>query len=255
MSPTDLATFDVARMSAALAETTSAFAAAVADLDPDTTVPTCPDWSVRVLVGHLGQASRWGAEVVRTGTADGLPDPRGQDPGPQAGWATFLQAGAAELVDAVRAADRTATVWTPVGPCNPDFWLRRMLNDAAVHLADATSMAGRPYIVAPELAVDVISEVLELVSAPLARTLNPSADQLRGTGQTMLLRPDEVVGWLVTRTPDGVRWTRAHRPADVELRGPARDLVLVLARRLPPTAVTITGDRALLDHWLANTPY
>jgi len=41
------------------------------------------------------------------------------------------------------------------------------------------------------------------------------------------------------------------------LRGPASDVLLVLLRRLPPDdpAVQVLGDRALLDNWLADTPF
>ncbi|MFC7586926.1 hypothetical protein ACFQYP_26735 [Nonomuraea antimicrobica] len=40
---------------------------------------------------------------------------------------------------------------------------------------------------------------------------------------------------------------------DVELSGPVAECMLVLARRLPPRDVT--GDRALLEHWLAHTAF
>jgi hypothetical protein len=40
-------------------------------------------------------------------------------------------------------------------------------------------------------------------------------------------------------------------------RSPASDVLLVLLRRLPPDdpAVQVLGDRALLDRWLAGTPF
>jgi acyl-CoA synthetase (NDP forming) len=41
--------------------------------------------------------------------------------------------------------------------------------------------------------------------------------------------------------------------ADVTLAGPVEDLLLVLTRRLPADRVTITGDHALAEHWLART--
>nr|WP_276209769.1 SCP2 sterol-binding domain-containing protein [Amycolatopsis vastitatis] len=76
---------------------------------------------------------------------------------------------------------------------------------------------------------------------------------MRGTGQTLRLAPDDGPGWLVTRTPGGVRWSRAAGTADVTLAGPVEDLLLVLTRRLPADRVTITGDHALAQHWLAHT--
>ncbi|WP_399118448.1 maleylpyruvate isomerase N-terminal domain-containing protein [Streptomyces sp. KM273126] len=44
--------------------------------DWDAFVPTCPEWRLRVLVGHLGQAPRRAAGIVRGGPADGVPDPQ-----------------------------------------------------------------------------------------------------------------------------------------------------------------------------------
>ncbi|MDT0347056.1 maleylpyruvate isomerase N-terminal domain-containing protein [Streptomyces litchfieldiae] len=55
---------------------TGAFAGAVAGPARDTHVPTCPEWRLRGLVGHIGQAHRWAAEIVRTGEPDAIPDPR-----------------------------------------------------------------------------------------------------------------------------------------------------------------------------------
>jgi hypothetical protein len=56
--------------------------------------------------------------------------------------------------------------------------------------------------------------------------------------------------WLVTLDPERVTVTGEHAPADAVLSGPAASLLLVLTRRLPPSAVSATGDQALLDQWL-----
>ncbi|MFI0470660.1 hypothetical protein ACH347_41915 [Saccharopolyspora sp. 5N102] len=142
-------------------------------------------------------------------------------------------------------------MWTFLGPWPAMFWLRRMLHDTTVHHADAALATGAAFEVAPDLAADAISEWLEVRSDPVAQTVKPDFAELRGAGQTLLLRPDTGLGWLITRTPDGVRWTRATDTAATTLAGPAKDLLLVLTRRLP--MVTITGDRNLADHWLAHT--
>ncbi len=68
-------------------------------------------------------------------------------------------------------------------------------------------------------------------------------------------------GWtfrqLVTRTPSGVTTARGHGKADVAVRGPAASLLLVLTRRLPPSApgIEVLGEQALLTHWLEHTPF
>ena len=51
--------------------------------------------------------------------------------------------------------------------------------------------------------------------------------------------------------------TQEHDKADLALRGPATDLLLVTTRRRPvgDTAVEVFGDRAVWDTWLARTPF
>ncbi|MEV0089358.1 maleylpyruvate isomerase family mycothiol-dependent enzyme [Saccharopolyspora sp. NPDC050642] len=242
---------DVAQLVKGLHERTAGFAEAVAGADPNARVPTCPEWPLRVLVGHVGQAHRWAAGIARSGPTP-VPDPFDADPGSPEDWSDWLHEGASILADAVLSAD-DRPVWTFLGPRPATFWLRRMLHDTTVHHADAALATGAAFEVAPDLAADAISEWLEVLSDPVAQTVKPAFAELRGTGQTLLLRPDTGLGWLITRTPDGVRWTRATETADTALAGPARDLLLVLTRRLPIDQVTITGDRNLADHWLART--
>jgi MDMPI C-terminal domain len=124
---------------------------------------------------------------------------------------------------------------------------------------DAALTAGLVAATAPDLAADVVSEGLELLSAPNAATLKPELAALRGDGQRIGLRPAEpdIPGWTITRTPAGFAWERRTRPADVVLTGAVHDLLLVFTRRLPPedARVTVTGDAALLQHWLAHTAF
>ncbi|MGW7352454.1 maleylpyruvate isomerase N-terminal domain-containing protein [Streptomyces sp. NPDC054784] len=250
---------------------TARFADAVRDGDADATVPTCPDWALRQLTAHVGQAHRWGAAIVRSGRPDAVPDPAQADPGEPAAWADWLNTGAAELAAAVRDIGPVTVVWTLVGERPAAFWPRRMLHDTSVHYADALltgagagadTSAGLGYAIDADLAADALNELLEIAGTPAAVAALPGFAQLRGEGQTLSLRPDEksVPGWLVTRTPEGVSWR--HVPAadpapeaDVTVSGSVADVMLVLARRLPADspAIKITGDRALVDHWLSHT--
>ncbi len=249
----------MARLAAGLREETSAVAAAVAGLDPRRQVLTCPEWRVRDLVGHIGQAHRWAAELVRSRAAAPVPDPRDTDPGDPRDWPGWLGAGADELAETVARTGPGTVVWTFLGERPAVFWLRRMLADTAVHHADAALTAGFVAATAPDLAADAVSEGLELLSSPNAATLKPDLAALRGDGQRIGLRPAEpdVPGWTITRTPAGVAWERRTPPADVVLTGAVHDLLLVFARRLPPddARVTVTGDAALLQHWLAHTAF
>ena len=68
--------------------------------------------------------------------------------------------------------------------------------------------------------------------------------------------PAPASGWS-PGTPSGVTVARGHGKADVAVRGPAVGLLLVLTRRLPPSApgIEVLGEHALLTHWLQHTPF
>jgi uncharacterized protein (TIGR03083 family) len=255
---------DVARLATGLREETAAIAAAVAGVGPQEVVPTCPEWRVRDLVGHIGQAHRWAARLVRQPHRQGraaapVPEPREAGPGHPDEWAGWLAAGADELVDAVAGAGPDTPVWTFLGERPAAFWLRRMLADTTVHHADAALTAGTAPAIAPDLAADAVSEGLGLIAASGAAGLKPELAALRGDGETIALHPQQPgpPGWAITRTPAGVAWERRTAPADVVLTGSVTQVLLVFSRRVPPTEarVTISGDAALLEHWLAHTAF
>lgn len=242
---------DVERLVEGLRAHGSDLAAAAQLSAPGTRVPTCPAWSVEVLVAHVGNAHRWAAEVLRTRTF--APIPAGTDAGPQAGWGKWLHRGVEELLDAITETGAATEVWTFLGPRPASSWLRRMVHETAVHHADAALTAGAAFTIAPDLAADAISEGLDNVAAPALRQSRPDLAELRGCGETLYLQPERLAGWLITRTPDGVRWARGPGDGDVRVAGPVRELLLVLTGRLPAAEVTVAGDRALLDHWLTHT--
>ena len=70
-------------------------------------VPTCPDWTVRQLVEHLGGVHRWAAAIVARGLLQDLPAAEQtafaapKDRGELLPW---FRAGARQLMDALKAA-------------------------------------------------------------------------------------------------------------------------------------------------------
>ncbi|MEU7895068.1 maleylpyruvate isomerase family mycothiol-dependent enzyme [Nonomuraea sp. NPDC049152] len=247
----------VGRLAEGLREQTAAFADAAAGAHPAVRVPTCPAWLLRDLVAHVGHAHRWAAGIVRTGEPAPAPDPLQAEVGDPATWPEWLRDGARELIRAVEDVGAETQVWTLVGPLPARFWLRRILHETSVHHADAALTAGTAFSVAPDLAADAIDESLEILSSPWAAS-KPTLAELRGAGETLLFRPAErMAGWLITRTPAGVRSERGTAGADVVVDGGVADLLRVLTRRLPPASpeVTVTGDRALLRHWLDRTAF
>lgn len=259
---------DAARMVEGLREHTAGLAGSAALPDPSTRVPTCPEWTLQDLVEHVGGAHRWATHLIRTGGPEGAEElPRPTPDGPE-GWTGRLRGGAEELIGAFEA-NADGTVEHPfLGTWPTVRWLRRMAHETAVHHADAAFTAGTPFAPAPDLAADAITEALELLTDVSAAAHKPGLAELRGRGETLRLRPAEPAshGWLITRKPEGPAFEHIpgeHIPgehgawdADVTVTGPVRELLLVLARRLAPDDagdVKVTGDRSLLDHWLAHT--
>lgn len=241
--------------------------ARIIDGDLERPVQACPGWTFRQLATHVGRGHRWAAQIVATRAATPIPvrevadGKLPQDPAQHAPW---LNAGANQVINAVTAAG-SDLVWTLAGLGPASFWARRRAHEAAVHLADAQLAAGRDVDLAPEAAADGIDEWLGLIAASTGGTPDPAraqAQDLRGDGQSLHVHATDpglsgTGEWLVTRTPSGVTVARGHGKADVAVRGPAASLLLVLTRRLPPTApgIEVLGEQALLTHWLQHTPF
>ena len=252
------------RYHAEIEASTETLAGLVDGADLTRTVPTCPDWTLRQLATHVGRAHRWAAEIASTRSAEFIPFrqvPDGKFPDDPAMHAAWLRAGAARLVEALRAAG-SDPVWA-FGELRPaSFWGRRMAHETAVHRADAEMTVGREVRFEPDIAADAIDEWLGLMSGlgndgdgdprlgalPDGAVLHVHAtdEGLDGAGE-----------WLVRREGSEVTVQPGHGRGDVALRGPAGRLLLVLLRRVPPDdpQVQVLGDPALLDGWLAATPF
>src|SRR5262245_16065450 len=138
---------------------TSRLAGTASGLDPGRPVPTCPEWTVRDLVTHVGRGHRWATAIVeermtsppRFSTADAPDDP--------AAWPEWLTSGARRLADAIRAAGPDQPVWTWQRNRTAGFWLRRMLHDELIHRFDAELVADGLGDVAADLAADGVSDM------------------------------------------------------------------------------------------------
>jgi len=234
--------------------------------DPATRVPTCPEWTLRQLVTHVGRAHRWAAAIVTTRAAEPIPFrevPDGRLPGDPAERSAWLRDGAARLAAAVTAAASTAgdggPVWTHLGPGPASYWARRMAHETAVHRADGQLAVGTRPVIDPVIAADGIAEWLGfLTGAPEDEQREHAAALPEGKIIHFHVTDEDAEGeWLIRGGPDGVTVTAGHGKGDMALRGPASAVLLVLLRRLPPDDpdVQIVGDGSLLGGWLAATPF
>lgn len=256
------------RYAEALLDQTDRLAAMLNAADLGRRVPSCPEWDLRQLVAHVGQAHRFGADLVAR---------RVSEPGELSAPTTFpapdgaaeldrwLRAGARELVDAVRTVGADQPVWNYLGvDLRAGFWLRRMAHETAVHRADVALTVDEPFGLDAELAADAISEWLTLINSPGAAAYRPElAQELRGNGQTLHLHATDepTLGesgeWLIRRGPDAVSWEYGHQKGDVAVRGLAVDLLLVLLGRIPVNddRVEVIGDAALFEHWVRHVTF
>jgi len=242
----------------AVVEQTGTFADWVHQKDASTPVPTCPNWTLADLVDHVGATQRMVTMLVGERMTDPSRAFAGQVPGPTdpARWRDWLNGTAAEVRQAFASATDDTPVWDPSGSsAGVPFWSRRLFGEVSVHRADAAAALDTPYELAPEPAVAAVEDWLDTMTSAGYRENRPDfAAAMRGDGQTLHFHATDAPGeWLARREPDRVVLERTHAEADVAVRGPAADLLLVLSRRRPleaAPALDVHGDRALLVRWI-----
>lgn len=239
-------------------------------------VPSCPDWSVADLVGHLGSVQRLVTHIVRerlTELCDHT-DPElyalPADPAVRAAWPMpdrvphkgpvpeelfdWSAAAARELAAVLRESGPDVPVWTwsADGDHTSGFWIRMQTVEQAVHRWDAEAATGDPAPFDPAFAVDSVTQSFE-VMAPGRRSMRPAPP---GAGERYRFRRTDGPGsWTVEFDGDEVRLDPdGTAPVHVEAAGTASDLMLFLWQRLPAQALHVTGDTAVLDRWFTLVP-
>ena len=226
---------------------------AVAGLDA--AVPTCPGWTARDLLVHVGMAQRWASAVLMGGS---------QRPVEEA-----LLAGLADYLDPLDWLDEgavgvlNALVKAPAGgdyffflknaPADKrEAWARRQCHEATIHGVDAMAArlgaapaAGQVWF-KPSLAIDGIDELLR---GFVPRRSSPLRTD---TAQSLAVVPTDVSapggGWTVSFGPDAASTELGvSADADATLSGSAIGLYLGLWNRVGQGGgeYEVTGDRAV----------
>ena len=206
-------------------------------------VPGCPGWTVRDLTVHLGFVHRFHTAHVGRGVTTPPPQPdRPEPPADDDGLRTWFGEGVDELLIALRRVDDDlpAWNWAPHTPQVAAFWPRRMALETAVHRWDAESAHGEAVGFELDLAVDGIDEMLTVMGP-----VEPAADLPSGT--VVVRTTDDDASWAVRMAP-GVFVVEKGDPGepDAVVEGTASALLLALWGRVPVTALTTSGDPALV---------
>ncbi|MFD5764537.1 maleylpyruvate isomerase N-terminal domain-containing protein [Streptomyces sp. NPDC127049] len=241
----------------AVAERAGRYADTVRDADPATPVPTCPGWTLADLTRHLGTVHGWAAHLVTARPATrvragelGLEPPA--DPSAYPGWFTARAEGFAA---AARAADPDAPVWSPGADPSVRHYPRHVLAETVVHLADAEiALTGTARPLDPRTAADALDHFL--TTAPYVPWIaEPLAHLDRDGAVLRLAARDSGAVWTLVLGGGGFAWSRGSDGTEptASVTADAGELLLLLHRRYTADdpRFTLTGDRDLLDDWLA----
>ena len=220
-------------------------AAAAAGLDAQ--VPTCPGWSVRDVVGHLGGVHRWAASIVADGRSKPPDGDLEQPPADDDGLLAWFRDGHEHLVDVLANADDTLECWSFLpAPFPRAFWARRQAHETAIHYVDVAGASKEQVEFEAPFAVDGIDELL------LGFYSRRGGKLLSDPMRTLALRPTDAAptdAWTMRIGPQGREVDRGDAHGDLLIEGPASDLYKLLWNRRGSEGIQLTGDEQVLDIW------
>jgi uncharacterized protein (TIGR03083 family) len=219
--------------------------------DPGAPVPTCPDWSLRDLLHHVGGVHRWATGFVR---GDGRQPPDGDLERFVGGWpedaelVAWFADGHRALAEALASAPADLETWTFLEAPTPlAFWARRQAHETTIHRVDAESASGDVTGFPSGFAVDGIDELLLRFANRPGRPL-PAVETMR----SMVVRArDEPRSWRVTFAPSGFQIEADPIDDDAELlvTGDASELYVLLWNRRDAAGSEMDGEPDPLDLW------
>lgn len=207
----------------------------------DAAVPTCPDWTMRHLVTHVGMAHRWAASHIGGNPIEG-PETLEAAAASAPDLLGWFDEGATALLQAIVDApdDLRAFVFLKNAPAPKVFWTRRQCHETTIHAVDAlAARLGRPPSrtetwIGAGLALDGLDELLNGFVPRRSQGIHPPVETV------VLVRPDDSpVAWRLGMGPDhpvevaavDLAGPAAYGPIDRELTGHPVDLYLRLWNR------------------------
>jgi uncharacterized protein (TIGR03083 family) len=217
-------------------------------IDLASPVPTCPEWTLRDLLRHIGGVHRWAGThirdrretILRAGDLEALFGEWPADDGLVGWYRDELRL----LVHTFQSAPEDVQYATFLRARSPlEHWTRRQAHEVTIHRADVESITGRRTPVSAEFGADGIDELLgAFVPRPFMKLRSPSA-------VTLTVKPsDSTRSWRMTIS-DGPAMTVEgdETPSDCVAAGTASDLYFNLWNRSCAGDVDVSGDPAVLE--------
>ncbi|WP_026422739.1 maleylpyruvate isomerase family mycothiol-dependent enzyme [Actinokineospora inagensis] len=239
---------------------TALLTSTIADADLRTPVPSCPGWTVGMLLRHIGHGHRWAAEILTTRTTEPLADAAlrdltgytDEDPAVLSPW---LTEGAHLLHDALAATPASTPLWSPIPGGNAGFYARRFTHETLIHRADATLALHRPFTVTAPVAIDAIDEWMALTTLPAILDFYPERKTLLHHPKSISYSAtDAPISWQVDFSGPVFRYTTHTTPATATVSAPLTLLLLDLYRRLADP-LPATGDQSLVSAWRTHSTF
>lgn len=105
-------------------------------------VPTCPDWTVRDLILHLGSEHIWVAELLREKPSEAL-RPSSHRPQESESLREWYRNANQRLREMLAATSPSTPVWNVTGDNVAGSWRRRQAHETAIHRFDLEHVTGR----------------------------------------------------------------------------------------------------------------
>ncbi len=224
----------------------------VARSDLGAAVPTCGDWTLRDLAGHMG----WVYALVGGYVAGRATEPMTREQMPQVpdddSAVDFAADALDRLVDALAGIDPDTPVWNWSPRPDAGFYFRRMLHETSIHRWDAENAVGATTPVDSEHGRDGVDEFFEFVLPNAQRRKRRDLP----TGSLHVHRTDGDGEWIVHADGDEVVMERVHAKGDAAVRGPGSSLFLAMWNRLPldDASLSVMGDEQVARAWAALAP-
>ena len=224
---------------AAIAAESDRFSELIREVDQETPVPPCPDWSLQDLAWHLTEVQYFWASIAEDllTSSDAVQELRRPS---HAEIPALFDAQSKRLIAALAAHEPDTGCWSWHDAGHNIGWLRRrQAHEALIHRIDAELAAGQLTDIDHDLAADGIDEILTVMLD--ARAI-PAWASFNADGRTATIKVDGGRTWSMLLG----RFTGTSPNTGNSYDDPA----LVLAPVDRPPTVAVRGTAPELDMWL-----